>query len=311
MRRTFLLLAFLAAPLLAQLETAPPKGPALVYPKDTILVKGAEPSASDAKTPLPEGGRFANEAYKNDYFGMTYALPRGLKQPFEGPPPSDTGSYVLAQLQPVEQTKAADKSSMLITAQDLFFSVSAAKNVLDLVGFKKDVLPSYYEVERPPEETKLGGRTFARFDYVSRVAGLHWFVLATEVRCHAVQFIVTGRDTKAMEALVGDLGAMKLGGDAPACVRDYAKGANVLYKVEPVLTEHKFNRVPVRIIIDTKGRVKHIHFLAAFPQQATIITDALLQWRFKPYLVNGEPAEVETGLVFGGSSAGARVAAGD
>jgi hypothetical protein len=96
---------------------------------------------------------------------------------------------------------------------------------------------------------------------------------------------------------------MKLGdAGAPACVRDYASGANVLYRVEPVLTEHKFNRIPVRIVIDTKGRVKHIHFLAAFPQQAAIITDALLQWRFKPYLVNGEPAEVETGLVFGGSA---------
>ena len=311
MRRTFLLLALLAGPLFAQLETAPPKGEPLVYPKDTILVKGAEPSASDAKTPLPEGGRFANDAYKNEYFGMAYALPRGLKQPFAGPPPSDSGSYVLAQLQPVEQTKAADKSSMLITAQDLFFAVAAPKNAMGVVSYKRDVLPSYYDVERPPEERKIGGRTFARFDYVSRVAGLHWFVLATEVRCHAVQFVVTGRDTKAMEALVDGLGAMKLGGDAPACVRDYAKGANVLYKVEPVLTEHKFNRIPLRIIIDTKGRVKHIHFLAAFPQQAQIITDALLQWRLKPYFVNGEPAEVETGLVFGGTPAGARVAAGD
>ena len=29
------------------------------------------------------------------------------------------------------------------------------------------------------------------------------------------------------------------------------------------------------------------------------ITDALLQWRFKPYLRDGEPVEVETGIMFG------------
>src|SRR4029079_13809914 len=136
------------------------------------------------------------------------------------------------------------------------------------------------------------GRPFARFDYVSPVAGLHWFVLATEVRCHAVQFVITGRDTKAMETIAGDIAAMKIGtAGAPACVRDYAAGANVLYRVEPVLTEHKFNRIPVRIVIDTKGRVKHIHFLAAFPQQAAIITDALLRWRVQHALAHSESGE--------------------
>ncbi len=307
----FLLCLLIAAPLLAQDETTPPKGEPLKYPTGVILVKGAEPSASDTKTPLPEGGRMANDAYKNDYFGLAYALPRGLKQPFEGPPPSDTGGYVLAQLQPVQRTKAADATSVLVTAQDLFFSTGPAKTATELIAYKKEVLPAYYEVERPPAEVTIAGRKFARFDYLSRAAGLHWTVLATEVRCHAVQFVLTGRDTKAMETLVDGMNAMKIGGEAPACVREYATGANVLYRVEPMLTEHRFNRIPVRIVIDTKGRVKHIHFLSAFPQQATAITDALLQWRFKPYVVNGEPAEVETGIVFGGSATGRRVAAGD
>jgi hypothetical protein len=303
-RRTFLLFVVLAwaTSLLAQqslLETTAPPGEPVKIPAGVILVKGAEASASDARTPLPEKGRMANDAYKNDYFGLAYPLPRGLKQPFEGPPPSDSGSYVLAQLQPVGTTPAADKSSILITAQDLFFGATGAKSAAELVDYKKSVLPSYYEVERPPAAVKIAGRSFARFDYGSRVAGLHWYVLATEVRCHALQFIVTGRDTKAMESLVEEMNAMKVGGDAPRCIRDYASGANVIYKVDPVLPEHKFNPVPVRVIIDTMGRVKHIHFLSAFPQQATAITDALLQWRVKPYLVDGQPVEVETGLIFG------------
>jgi hypothetical protein len=63
--------------------------------------------------------------------------------------------------------------------------------------------------------------------------------------------------------------------------------------------DHRFNPIPVRLIIDRYGRVKHIHIISAFPEQAKIITDALLQWEFKPYIKNGEPVEVETGVMFG------------
>jgi hypothetical protein len=83
------------------------------------------------------------------------------------------------------------------------------------------------------------------------------------------------------------------------CLKDYASGDNVIARVAPVFTEHRFNSVPVRIIIDKEGKVKHIHFLSAFPDQAKAITEALGQWRFKRYLRDGKPAEVETGIMFG------------
>ena len=102
--------------------------------------------------------------------------------------------------------------------------------------------------------------------------------------------MLSSRDTKLLENLVLDLNKMKLtadagpagGGAVPVCIKDYAEGANVLARVDPIFTEHKFNPVPVRIIIDKEGKVKHIHFLSAFPDQAKVITDALLQWRSTP-----------------------------
>lgn len=39
--------------------------------------------------------------------------------------------------------------------------------------------------------------------------------------------------------------------------------------------------------------------LSAFPDQSQRIIKALLQWRFKPYLRDGAPLEVETGISFG------------
>jgi hypothetical protein len=88
-------------------------------------------------------------------------------------------------------------------------------------------------------------------------------------------------------------------GDVPVCIKDYASGENVIARVDPVFAERRFNAVPVRIIIDKEGKVKHVHFLSAFPDQAKAITDAFKQWKFKPYLQNRKPVEVETGIMFG------------
>jgi hypothetical protein len=122
--------------------------------------------------------------------------------------------------------------------------------------------------------------------------------------------VVSSRDTKLLENSIRDLNKMKLppeaitspgadGGAVPVCLKDYASDENVIAKVNPVFTEHRSNPVPVRIIIDKEGKIKHIHFLSAFPDQAKAITDALRQWKFKRYLRDGQPVEVETGIMFG------------
>jgi Gram-negative bacterial TonB protein C-terminal len=73
----------------------------------------------------------------------------------------------------------------------------------------------------------------------------------------------------------------------------------VLERVDPILSEHRYSVIPVRIIIDTEGKVKYIHFLRAFPEQEKAITAALKQWKFRPYEQDGKRFEVETGLTFG------------
>jgi hypothetical protein len=275
-------------------------------PAGVILVKGAWSSASDSVTPVPEAGSVINNVFTDQYFGMTYSLPPDWEEKYKGPPPSDSGRYVLAQLRPVDTFKGA-RATMLVTAQDMFFNPLPGSSALDLINYSKDHLQADYKVEMPPTPTKIADRPFTFFAYWSPVAELHWYVMATEIRCHTVEIILSSRDTKLLESLVLDLSKMKLtaepgpagGGAAPVCIPDYAKDENVLARVEPVFTEHRFNAVPVRIIVDKEGKVKHIHFLSAFPDQAKVITDALGQWKFKPYRRNSQPIEVETGLMFG------------
>jgi hypothetical protein len=279
-------------------------------PTDVILVKGAWASASDSVTPVPEGGTVANNVYRNPYFGLTYSFSPAWIKKYDGPPPSDSGYYVLAQLRPAGDFKGPNPGTILIAAQDLFFSPTQAGDALQLINYTRLNLQADYRVELAPAAVEIAGHYFVRLDYFSPLAELHWHVFATQIQCHVVQIIVTNHETALSEILTRDLNNLKLpgeagltqgngGGDVPVCISNYASDENILEREDPVFSERRFNPVPVRIIIDKEGKVKHIHFLSAFPDQSKAISDALAQWRFKPYLRDGKPVEVETGIMFG------------
>lgn len=279
-------------------------------PEHVILVTGAWSSANDS-TPVPEAGTANHDVYRNQYFGISYPLPPDWVQKYAGPPPSDTGRYVLAQLSRPDSYQGNGRGNILITAQDMFFTPLPVANAWQMVNYTKDRLPSDYQLEPNPVELQTGGRgSFASFAYWSPVAQLHWYVLATEIRCHTVEFVFMNRDPTTLASTVLQTSKLKLpkessptegtGGDGvPVCIKDYASDGTVIERVDPVFSQPRFNPVPVRIVIDKRGRVKHIHFLSAFPDQRQAIGDALSRWRFKPYLRNGRPVEVETGIMFG------------
>ncbi len=104
-------------------QTSPPNGgdfapnPKVLnkVPQGVILVKGAWSSASDSVTPIPEGGSVTNGVFNDQYFGMSYMLPPDWEEKYKGPPPSDSGRYVLAQLRPVDSFRGA-RATFLITS---------------------------------------------------------------------------------------------------------------------------------------------------------------------------------------------------
>jgi hypothetical protein len=290
-------------------ENPPGPNPTGAVPKNTIIVKGAWNGASDSTTPVPEGGSVDNSAFTDRYFGITYLLPPEWAQRFKPRPPSDTGSYVLAEMSRPDTYKGEARGSIMFSAQDMFFTPVPAANARQFVNFSRKHLPEYYQVEMKPTQTTIGGQPFTFFAYWAPVGELHWYVLATEIRCHTVEIVLMNRDTKTLQDLLVDmnkrlkLSAEATGGNVPVCIKDYASGDNVLERVDPVFTERRFNAIPVRIIIDKEGKVKHIHFLSAFSDQQKAISDALKRWRFRPYDRDGQRLEVETGIMFGHPSA--------
>jgi len=268
-----------------------------VVPKNVILVKGAVPGASDSTTPVPEQGTVSAGRYRNAYFGLSYPIPVGWKEQPAGPPPSDSGVYVLTQFALSDGERI--KAHVLVTAEDLFFSAAGAVDAKEVLASIRHDLPARYEFDSGPSEVTIAGRTFHRLAYTAPRTGLRWRIFSTDTRCHALTFTFTGTDTAALDAGERSLNAMTLSSTAPACANGYASGPNVIEKTDPQLTSHRFNTIPVRVLIDTRGHVKHVHLLSAFPEQSQAIIAALRTWRFKPYRVEGKAVPIETGMVFG------------
>ncbi|HEY2497627.1 MAG TPA: energy transducer TonB [Candidatus Angelobacter sp.] len=263
---------------------------------------GYSPASSDSSTPEAESGTVDGGAYSNRYFDFAYPLLPDWREDFKGPLPSNTGYYVLSALRP----KGELNGTVLVAAQDTFFTARPVNNSLDLLKqMEQRAILSTLKIEGPPREIKIAGHSFARLDYTG--AGLHHAIFAMDIRCHVVTVEFTTRDAEVLQQLSDELKHVTLppdavaetgGGEFPVCVKDYARGANVLHQVDPLQVGPSFTSVPARIIIDKLGKVKHVHVINAFPEQARSVMDALAQWTFVPYIQNGQPQEVETGILF-------------
>jgi len=260
-----------------------------------ISFRGTETAMSN-----PEEGKVALGNYENGYFGMVYRLPQGWTVGETGPDPSQSGYYVLSTLVP----KSGPNANILIAAQDMFFGTSAGASVEDRTRDFQQAVSNVegMVVDRDLTEIKVADHILYRVDYSG--VGLFRTRLAMEVRCHVVSLNVTTRDREQLERLAGELDSLSFAtahdGEVspPPCVKDYAEGDNVRYKVVPRPAGPNFVPIPVRIIVGADGNVQHVHVIRATDEQRRSIEDALYRWKLKPYEVDGDPTPIETGLEF-------------
>jgi hypothetical protein len=261
---------------------------------------GAVPSSYDAaawQSANPEDGKVADGVFVSDYFDLSYRLPEGWTEGLAGPEPSQSGYYVLGTWAP----KHDFVGTVLVAAQDMFFAPesSEAKNV---VAEFRQVMSAVdgMTIDREPAPVSVGGHPGYRVDFSG--VGLSRSMFAIEIRCHVVTFNLTSRDPELLAGLVSSLDDLdsvrkKTPDPVPECVRDYASG-NVVHRVEPDGVGAKAVSIPVRMIVATDGSVKHVHVIRASSTQRRNIEEALRQWKFKSYVKQGRPVEVETGMMF-------------
>src|SRR6266478_4325300 len=263
---------------------------AVIWPYGTVV----------SPMPVPEDGKVLGGIYVNDYFDLSYPLPQGWTEGLAGPDPSDAGYYVLNSFVPQSEQNAA----IMIVAQDMFFASKSHGNIAEMVHDFRQAMAEVdgMTINREPTAVKVAGRLLHRVDFSG--VGLYRATFTTEIRCHAVSFNLTARDPELLANLafgvhkLSTAGKWHLGSSVPHCIENYVVPESLLQRVEPIPVGPKFLPIPVRIIVDTEGSVKHIHVIRATAEQRKSIEDALRQWKFKPYQMNGRAVEIETGLVF-------------
>jgi protein TonB len=52
--------------------------------------------------------------------------------------------------------------------------------------------------------------------------------------------------------------------------------------------------VVLQAVISKDGSIENLHLVSGHPMLAPAAIDAVKQWKYKPYFLNGEPVEVET-----------------
>ena len=76
----------------------------------------------------------------------------------------------------------------------------------------------------------------------------------------------------------------------------------IIHQVDPkypreARKKHIQGDVVLRVTIDREGNVMDQKLIEGEPILADAAVEAVKQWKYKPYLLNGEPVEVETQVV--------------
>jgi hypothetical protein len=232
-----------------------------------------------AELPRPEDGLVAGGVYANKYFDLSYPLPAGWTADVAGPAPSAGGYYALASLVPAGEPTG----TILIAAQDLFFAPAAPDDAGAAAREFASVMSRIpgMTIDRPASDVALAGRAFTRVDFSG--VGLYRSTLFTQSRCHVLMFNLTANSAERLAALLPTLeriGAARAGTPAPPdppCLRGHAVTANLVSKVDPPSQGPAFTPIPVRIVVDRDGDVRHVHVIRATREQRQGIESALAQ----------------------------------
>lgn len=263
------------------------------------VLHGTMSSSRDAKivqSANPEDVKVIDGVFVSDYFNLSYRLSDELTEGLAGPPPSQSGYYVLGTWKP----KRDFAGTVLIVAQDMFFAPDASDEVKNVVAQFRQVMSAVdgMTIDREPAPVSVGGHSGYRIDFSG--VGLFRSMFAIEIRCHVVTFNLTSRDPESLASLarsLDHLDSVRKEDLVPDCLKDHASG-NIVRRVEPDGVGARAASIPVRMIVATDGSVKHVHVIRASAAQRRNIEEAVRQWKFKPYVKQGHPVEVETGVMF-------------
>lgn len=279
------------------------------------------------KTPVPPAapsvGSFDNNAYTNDYFDIFYPLSRDWvrqtgvvrnKLAAEG---ASQGAYVLLAAvhipQDTDPLRADSSFTVLAKAR------SGTQDCKQYLENGASELQSQKEGKQKGEVSQfaIAGRDFYRADFEYRQGPDHRTFLCTVTKDFLLQWNIIGWSKQAIEVAVETLNSVT---SVPAATREQPKPAAeadhpnrvpvsagvttglLIKKVQPIYPpEARSARIEGTVLmqatINKTGDVVDLEVLSGPIELVVSAVNAVRKWKYRPYLLKGEPVAVQTQLV--------------
>lgn len=279
---------------------------------------------------VPPLGTFRDETYSNDFFEFSYPLSRDWVRETQlmrgrvatsGPPSS---MYVLlAAVHIPQQTAPLEADSSFVLSALESRGHSCQQNLQAIA----DDLHSRKQAQQKGTiaPVTFAGREFYRADFDFRESPTHRTFLCAESKSYLLQWNVVGLSKNAMESTISTLNAIgaiqaKTAPVArPATDTDsnltgatQSKEHSVRVKIGQVVSQgllvkqvrpvypdqaryaHIQGSVILNAIISKTGDIVDLEVLEGPIELVVSAVNAVRQWKYQPYALNGEPVEVVT-----------------
>ena len=281
-----------------------------------VLCVATSRAQSKDGSATPDQGSVTDSVYTNQFFGITWELPRDWSIAPSNPP---SGQVIpLLQAHPGGE-RSTDFVSL--TAQDFsnvhgfgFQYMDALRPVMEKNGWQSLKNHGYY--------TLGGGIPAYRGDYTHGTPPTRFsLVLAGPARGYEVKVLIESDSSERVQDLLKTVLTLKVRpdwkapdasmpkpGDAPAEVPKRVRvSVGVLEsfaskKVPPIYPtearrDHTQGSVSLLVHVDQSGMIEDIYVEEGNPVLAKAAVEAVSQWHYTPYLLSGAPAKLESMVI--------------
>jgi TonB family protein len=270
----------------------------------------------------PPLGTFEKDAYWNDYFGLYYPLSREWVRETElvrnrYSKNQAPGADVLL----VEVHIPPDNTELRADASFTLFAIKrSAQYQSDNCQQYLDGLASALNASKSAKQKgsmssfSVAGREFVRADFAYRADPPDHAVICSPSKDHLLLWKVQGLNWKAVETAAStlnlvtssapqpkqELSPTKASSTPPPVPIDLGLATGLLIKkVQPVYPEGaRNNRIQGTIIMSARisktGDIADLELIDGPIELAVSAVNAVRQWKYRPYLLNGEPVTVKT-----------------
>lgn len=282
------------------------------------------PHSQPAAAPL---GTFRDNAYFNEYFNLFYPLSRDwvretelMRGKLAGEGNGQRAAVLLAAVHIPQDTDPL-KADSSFTVLAVNRSGPPPQDCQQYLGALANDVESRKEGKQKgdPSQFTIGGHDFYRRDFEYRRGVDHRTFLCTSNKDYLLQWNIVGWSKHAVETAVSTLQSMTASaspsppvrppptqGDQqiPTLVR-VSQGVTaglLVKKVAPIYPmdvrhEHIQGTVRMRAVINKTGDVVDLEVIAGPMELVVSAVNAVRKWKYRPFLLKGEPVEVQTEIV--------------